>query len=214
MESEKFKSISKLLVKFNKQSQKQPIIKEVANNNPRLRRYKALPEFDNNENDGNLTITLSNLASSQSSEIFSRRSYAEIEISKMPPFNHKENACFALSSVCGPSSGPIQVLAVHTNPETGQIVAATSGGEDRSQKMICIWDIRKDELISQLDNSTIKPVTCLKFHPSFPNLLLSADISCDIKLWNWNEGKVIRWWKKHHSRIIFQIEFIPGDDTR
>lgn len=52
------------------------------------------------------------------------------------------------------------------------------------------------------------------FHPAFPELFLTADMDFDVKLWNWKDASLVRWWKKHHSRIIFQIGFIPGDDTR
>jgi hypothetical protein len=36
----------------------------------------------------------------------------------------------------------------------------------------------------------------------------------NVKLWNWKENNQVRWWKKHHSRIVYQLGFIPGDDTR
>jgi WD40 repeat protein len=74
--------------------------------------------------------------------------------------------------------------------------------------------VKENILINTLNNNSLKPVVCLIFHPSFPELCLSADMEFDVKLWNWKEGTLVRWWKKHHSRIIYQLGFIPGDDTR
>lgn len=125
-----------------------------------------------------------------------------------------ENSSFTLAHVSGPSSGPIKVMAVHCLKDTGRIIAAVAGGDDRLDKKIYVWDIKTDVLVAQLNNSTSKPIISLIFHPSYPELLLSSDMSNDVKLWNWKEGTLIRWWKKHHSRIIFQLGFVPGDDTR
>jgi hypothetical protein len=199
--------------------------------NPRSRRYKRPPfnnsiaNLDVNTEPADFAIPIPPPArksahsargnNSQVSEVSYKTNFAAQEEAKMPPLSSEpENASFALAAVCGPSLGPIQVLAVHSIPETGQIVAATAGGEDRSDKRICIWDIRDDTLLTQLDNSTVKAVTSLMFHPSFPNLLLSSDMAYDVKLWNWKENTPVRHWKKHHSRIIFQLGFVPGDDTR
>lgn len=95
-----------------------------------------------------------------------------------------------------------------------RIIVATSGGDDRADRKINIWDVRADTLLVQLENTTTKPVLCLKFHPGFPELLISADMSGDVNLWNWKEEQCIRSWRKHHTRIIYQLEFVPGDDTR
>ena len=150
--------------------------------------------------------------SSDKSDV-SQRSLTQLNDS-LPLFSENENASFALTAVCGPSVGEINVLDVIHDAETGQILVATAGSEDRMDRRICVWDVRKDALVATLDNQTSKPVVAVMFHPSFPELLLSADMSCDVKLWNWKESRCIRWWKRHHSRIIFQIGFVPGDDTR
>lgn len=96
----------------------------------------------------------------------------------------------------------------------GSLIVATAPSEDRTDKHISIWDAAKNEILSRLDNVTSKPVVFLLFHPSFPELLLSADMEFDVKLWNWREGTLVRWWKKHHTRIIYKLMFVPGDDTR
>ncbi|KAI8898303.1 WD40-repeat-containing domain protein [Globomyces pollinis-pini] len=130
---------------------------------------------------------------------------------QLPPVsNEQENSNFALSFVCGPTSGQVRVMDITTIPETGQIIAATSSDE----KGISIWDIQKNNLIHILNNNSIKPIVCLAFHPAYPELLLAADMEFDVKLWNWKDQSLVRWWKKHHSRIIYQIGYIPGDDTR
>lgn len=233
-EAEKFRIIKKALLTFHSPTgQQRNYENEITEikivNNPRQRRYrkaKGNPKaFALNNGDEKLIppIPPSSTNSTDSSRYTishrsetsnHRSSYTAQEEAKLPQASANENASFGLVSVSGPSIGPIQVLAVHSVAETGQIIAATSGGEDRSDKRICIWDLRLDELLSQLDNQTAKPVTSLQFHPSFPNLLLSADMACDVKLWNWKESRTVRWWKKHHSRIIYQLGFVPGDDTR
>ncbi|KAH9270410.1 hypothetical protein BASA83_007409 [Batrachochytrium salamandrivorans] len=134
----------------------------------------------------------------------------------LPPKSHNshETVNFALSNVCGPSIAKIRVLDIRDIPDTGQVIVATAGSEDRHSKGISFWEMRSGALISHLDNGTVKHITSLLFHPSFPELLLSADMEFDVKLWNWREGKVVRWWRKHHSRVINRISSIPGDDTR
>jgi WD40 repeat protein len=93
---------------------------------------------------------------------------------------------------------------------TGQIIAITAG-ED---KEISVWDLRNNQLLLTMNNQTKKPILLLMFHPTYPELFLSADMDFDVKLWNWKDGSLVRWWKKHHTRIIYQLGFIPGDDTR
>jgi hypothetical protein len=129
---------------------------------------------------------------------------------ELPPLSHDpHNSNFALSKACGPLPS-IRVMDVQTLPETGQIVAITAGKE----KELAVWDVRENCILATLENSTVKPVVIVHFHPSFPELALSADMENDIKLWNWKESTLVRWWKKHHSRIIYQLGFIPGDDTK
>ncbi|KAJ3254020.1 protein with putative role during mitosis [Boothiomyces macroporosus] len=130
---------------------------------------------------------------------------------QLPPLSYEqENTSFAISKACGPSPTPFRVMDVKTVGDTGQIIAATAG----SDKTIIIWDVGENTILNTLQNNTVKPIVCLNFHPSFDELLVSADMEFDVKLWNWKEGNVIRWWKKHHTRIINQIGYIPGDDTR
>ncbi|KAJ3164363.1 hypothetical protein HDU88_005461 [Geranomyces variabilis] len=138
--------------------------------------------------------------------------------SEMPPQpTNMLSADFALSTICGPVLNEIRALDVTCIPETGQIVAATAGSHDRSDKRISLWDVRSGTLLAQLDNGTSKPVTCLAFHPDDPGLLLSADMEFDVKLWDWREpggGRVVRLWRKHHTRIVFRAAFVPGGDDQ
>ncbi|KAJ3161381.1 hypothetical protein HDU86_007163 [Geranomyces michiganensis] len=138
--------------------------------------------------------------------------------SEMPPQpTSMLSSEFALSTICGPVLNEIRALDVTCIPETGQIVAATAGSHDRSDKRISLWDVRSGTLLAQLDNGTSKPVTCLAFHPDDPGLLLSADMEFDVKLWDWREpggGRVVRLWRKHHTRIIFRAAFVPGADNQ
>jgi WD40 repeat protein len=110
--------------------------------------------------------------------------------------------------------GPIRALDIQSIPDKGQIIAATSGGDDRADRRISLWDVRSGRLLAQLDNGTHKPVLALAFHPQKPNLLLAADMEFDVKLWDWEQGKVVRMWKKHHTRVIWKIGFIPGRDGK
>ncbi|TPX55642.1 hypothetical protein PhCBS80983_g05170 [Powellomyces hirtus] len=127
-----------------------------------------------------------------------------------PPPTELLSSDFALASTCGPVLNEIRALDVTCIPETGQIIAATAGSHDRSDKRISLWDVRSGTLLTQLDNGTSKPVTCLAFHPDDPYQLLSADMEFDVKLWNWQEGAVIRLWKKFHTRIVFRAAVVPG----
>ncbi|KAI8815944.1 uncharacterized protein EV422DRAFT_336670 [Fimicolochytrium jonesii] len=129
-----------------------------------------------------------------------------------PPPTHLSSADFALSTTCGPVLNEIRALDVTSVSKTGQIVAATAGSHDRSDKRISIWDARTGSLLTQLENGTSKPVTCLVFHPESPYLLLSADMEFDVKLWDWRTGTVLRTWKKLHTRIIFRVSVVPGGD--
>ncbi|KAI9101184.1 WD40-repeat-containing domain protein [Phlyctochytrium arcticum] len=133
----------------------------------------------------------------------------------MPPINpHSFSADFALSSTCGPLLSQIRALDVVDIPETRQIVAATAGNFDRTDKKISIWDVRSGKLLIQLDNGTSKPVTSLVFHPDNPYLLVSSDMEFDVKLWDWRTGVCVRLWRKFHSRIIFKVGIVPGSEDR
>ncbi|KAI8928443.1 hypothetical protein BC831DRAFT_448698 [Entophlyctis helioformis] len=149
-----------------------------------------------------------------SSQHMTPSAHAHLEPEMPPMGNVHETANFALSAVCGPSISQPRVLDVRDLQDTGQIIVATAGSEDRLDKGISIWDVRKGSLVTHLDNGTIKPIVALLFHPSYPELLLSADMDFDVKLWNWREGRVVRWWRKHHSRIINRMAWLPDDDTR
>ncbi|KAJ3326102.1 hypothetical protein HDU76_013013 [Blyttiomyces sp. JEL0837] len=129
----------------------------------------------------------------------------------MPPISKdNETAEFAFSLRCGPVVGHIRALDVSYMPETRRIVAASSGGDDRSDKKISLWDVRSGNLLGQIDNGTHKPIVSITFHPEKPNLLLTADMEFDVKLWDWETGALVRCWKKHHTRVIWKIAFVPG----
>ncbi|KAJ3299443.1 hypothetical protein HK104_008949 [Borealophlyctis nickersoniae] len=130
---------------------------------------------------------------------------------EMPPLSQEQEvADFALASVCGPVLGQIRALDVRDIPETGQIIAASAGGDDRPDKRISIWDVRSGSLVTQLDNGTSKAILALAFHPTRSELLLSADMEFDVKLWDWRRGKLVRCWKKHHTRIVNKVAWVPG----
>ncbi len=93
------------------------------------------------------------------------------------------------------------------------IVAATAGGETRSDKRISIWNVRSGALLHQLDNGTHKAVVTLCFHPTEPHLLLSSDMEGDVKLWDWQQGHVVSCWKKRHTRIIYACRFVSYGDA-
>ena len=160
----------------------------------------------------------SNVEKSSASSTFQLPFSQDVEI--LPPIasgpnnGQTETSNFALASLCGPSIGHMRALDVRDIPETGQVIAATTGCDDGSDKGISIWDIRNNNLITHLNNNTVKPVISVLFHPTYQELLLTADMEFDVKLWNWKENKPVRWWKKHHTRIIYQLAWIPGDDTR
>ncbi|KAJ3012046.1 hypothetical protein HKX48_006515 [Thoreauomyces humboldtii] len=120
------------------------------------------------------------------------------------------SADFALASTCGPVMNEIRALDVTCVPETGEVIAATAGSHDRSDRRISLWDVRRGTLLAHLDNATSKPITCLAFHPDDPRLLLSADMEFDVKLWEWRSGTLLRSWKKMHTRIIFRTAFVPS----
>ncbi|KAJ3111501.1 protein with putative role during mitosis [Phlyctochytrium bullatum] len=130
----------------------------------------------------------------------------------MPPApSENETADFALLTQCGPVTGHIRALAVQ-DMDASSVIIASSGGEDRSDRKISIWDARSGSLESQLDNGTQKPVTGLAFHPTRKNLLISTDMEFDVKLWDWQTGELLRCWKKLHRRIIWRVAFVPRRD--
>ncbi|KAJ3185873.1 protein with putative role during mitosis [Irineochytrium annulatum] len=139
---------------------------------------------------------------------------AEMEKHLPPPSKEHETADFALTSSCGPVTGQIRVIDVIDIPETGSYIAATAGSDDRADRRIWLWDVRTGKLIRHLDNGTHKPVTSLCFHPVYRNLLLSADMEFDVKLWDWQKGELVRGWKKHHTRVIWKCAFMPGNDMK
>ncbi|TPX66090.1 hypothetical protein SpCBS45565_g04738 [Spizellomyces sp. 'palustris'] len=131
-----------------------------------------------------------------------------------PPPQDPQSADFAQASTCGPVLSQIRAIDVADIPSTGQIIAATAGNHDRTDKKISIWDVRSGTLLTQLDNGTSKPVTCLAFHPDDPSLLVSADMEFDVKLWDWRSGACVRLWRKFHTRIVFKAAIVPGGDNR
>eukprot|EP00842_Homolaphlyctis_polyrhiza_P003126 jgi/Hompol1/3814/HPOL_006755-RA len=107
----------------------------------------------------------------------------------MPPISDvRETSNFALSAVSGPTVSQVTVMDTRDLPDTGQLT--TAGGGDKLDKGISIWDVRSGTLLTHLDNGTVKPIVALLFHPSFPELLVSADMEFDVKLWNWRQGTI------------------------
>lgn len=93
-------------------------------------------------------------------------------------------------------------------------IAATAGGDSRADRCISIWDVRLGTLLKRLDNGSLKSIVTLLFHPLHPHLLFSVDMDFDVKLWDWEQGELLGHWRKHHTRIIYRIELVPGtDDT-
>ncbi|KAI9363040.1 WD40-repeat-containing domain protein [Zopfochytrium polystomum] len=115
---------------------------------------------------------------------------SEVEKLMPPTLKDAESSDFALAATTGPAFGHIRALDVTSLP-SGAIVAASAGGDDRSDRRISVWDARSGQLLTQLDNGTHKPVVALAFHPSLPNHLLAADMEFDVKLWNWEEGHIL-----------------------
>ncbi|KAJ3282905.1 hypothetical protein HDU79_009553 [Rhizoclosmatium sp. JEL0117] len=131
-----------------------------------------------------------------------------------PPSKETETADFALSTTCGPVLGHIRTLDIQpTMTPSNQIIIATAGGEDRHDRKISLWDMKSGTLVSQLDNGTHKPVVSVVFHPTNPDLLLTADMEFCVKLWDWKQSVLVRSWKKHHSRVIWKVAFVPGRET-
>jgi WD40 repeat protein len=131
----------------------------------------------------------------------------------MPPLSHNpQTSNFAASSILGPSTVHIRAMDVASFSDTGEVIVATGGGQDRSDRRISIWNAKGGGgLIKQLDNASGKPITVLTFHPTDPKLLLSADMDFSVKLWDWRDsGTPIRIWRKMHSRIIYKAVFIGG----
>lgn len=91
---------------------------------------------------------------------------------------------------------------------------ATAGGDDRKDRHIRLYNLKTTQLMAQLDNKTGKPVTTLRFHPIQSHLLVSADLEFDLKVWDWREGSMMVHWKKHHSRVIHKVDFVPGEEFR
>ncbi|ORX77693.1 WD40 repeat-like protein [Anaeromyces robustus] len=125
--------------------------------------------------------------------------------------NDNETSSFIFSSCIGPMMGTIRALDIKLVPSTNQIIGACANGDDRGDRKISLWDLNTSSLITQLDNKTSKTVLTLSFHPVWEDILLSSDMEFDVKLWNWKTGKLLRIWKKHHTRIIHKTDFIPGN---
>jgi hypothetical protein len=205
---EKIKKMLKEETKVNVRHFQAKLSPDVVNEQPLSLTVKAVPqeisehriETPKRQDSGGASVMTSSTNQSRSR-------YLQDEL---PPLSHDaENSNFALSKVCGPLHS-VRVMDVQTVSDTGQVIAVTAGLD----KDITVWDIKQNSIISTLQNTSNKPIVIVRFHPAFPELLLSADMENDIKLWNWKESSMVRWWRKHHSRIIYQIGFIPGDDTR
>jgi hypothetical protein len=217
-----FTSLEECVVSHKKLERVKRVLKEENRGNARHFQAKMLPEDVNKQP---LAVKCSYPAQTEPLDEFPRRldsggmsvitsstnqSKSRYLQDDLPPLSHEaQNSNFALTKVCGPLQS-VRVMDVQTAADTGQVIAVTAGLE----KDITVWDIKQNSIISTLQNTSTKPIVIVRFHPAFPELLLSADMENDIKLWNWKESSMVRWWRKHHSRIIYQIGFIPGDDTR
>ncbi|ORY47781.1 WD40 repeat-like protein [Rhizoclosmatium globosum] len=62
-------------------------------------------------------------------------------------------------------------------------------------------------------NQIIIATAGVVFHPTNPDLLLTADMEFCVKLWDWKQSILVRSWKKHHSRVIWKVAFVPGRET-
>ncbi len=100
--------------------------------------------------------------------------------------------------------------AVFENTLHFSTVTATAGGDSKADRCISIWDIQSGTLLKRLDNGSNKSIVLLLFHPQYPNLLLSADMDFDVKVWDWESGDLLGHWKKHHTRIIYKMDLVPG----
>lgn len=125
--------------------------------------------------------------------------------------NENETPSFTFSSCLGPMMGTIRALDIKLIPSTHQVIGVSACGDDRGDRKISLWDLNNSSLITQLDNKTSKTVLTLSFHPVWEEILLSSDMEFDVKLWNWRTGKLLKVWKKHHTRIIHKTDFIPGN---
>ncbi|ORX52099.1 WD40 repeat-like protein [Piromyces finnis] len=125
--------------------------------------------------------------------------------------NENETSYFTFFSCLGPMMGTIRALDIKSIPSTKQVIGVSACGDDRGDRKISLWDLNSSSLITQLDNKTSKTVLTLTFHPVWEEVLLSSDMEFDVKLWNWKTGKLLKVWKKHHTRIIHKAGFIPGN---
>ncbi|KAJ1568921.1 hypothetical protein HK405_012206 [Cladochytrium tenue] len=144
---------------------------------------------------------------------------SEVEKLMPPPSREHETADFALAATSGPTVGRVRALdvtfqAAGNGGRDGRVIVATSGGDERSERRISVWDGRTGGLVGQLEHGSHKPVVALAFHPGRPGLLLSADMEFGVKLWDWEAGQLVRAWKKHHSRIVWRLSFVPGHEWR
>ncbi|KAI8609073.1 hypothetical protein BC830DRAFT_1152469 [Chytriomyces sp. MP71] len=132
------------------------------------------------------------------------------ELERLMPAAPKvhESSEFALSTSCGPVHAFIRCVDIQPRPDERNRILAASAGDDRQ---VSIWDVRVGKLVSQLDNgSSNKPVMALAFNPNDDAQLLTTDMDFNAKLWNWKERRLLRCWKKHHTRVIWKVCFVPG----
>ncbi|RKP04273.1 hypothetical protein CXG81DRAFT_16255 [Caulochytrium protostelioides] len=116
-----------------------------------------------------------------------------------------ENDVFRTLTVAPALQASIRCLDAVALP-SGAAYVAVAGGEDRQ---IHVWSMAAQQWTQHLHNTTAKPVTCLAFHPFAPRLA-AADMEFDVKIWDYTDGACTAVFKKWHTRIIQQIQFIPG----
>ena len=125
-----------------------------------------------------------------------------------PPV-YAESADFRLQKVIGPSMRQVNFMAC--TPLDGDIIVAASLFEERA---ISLYSVRLAQIIGTLENRGSKSTVALLFHSTYPDVLLSADISGELRAWKWQTGTLLRSWKKLHSRLIYKVDVVSGDPDR
>lgn len=73
-------------------------------------------------------------------------------------------------------------------------------------KCIRIWDIEQNEILIELEHGSYKPITAMKIHPVYSDILITCDMDNNIKVWKWKLSKLMKQFKKIHGRVIYQID--------
>ncbi|TPX32867.1 hypothetical protein SmJEL517_g04056 [Synchytrium microbalum] len=125
-----------------------------------------------------------------------------------PPPIQNETSEFVLARKCGPCVGNVRCIDITEIPEENMIVLVTAG----ESRTMSFWDVLTGSPIMHLDTHTSKPTLTVSFHKTRPQWLMTSDMDGDVKLWDWKRGKIVRIWRKVHTRVIGKCEFCPLDD--